>query len=54
MIDQQSMTPELRELKKRLDELDREVEAAAGRQDYEAAARLRTEVLRVKEEYDAR
>ena len=41
----QSMTPELRELKKRLDELNCEVEAAAAQQDYEAAARLRTEVL---------
>jgi ATP-dependent Clp protease ATP-binding subunit ClpC len=54
VIDAQSMTPELREMKARLDELDRQVEAAANRQDYEEAARLRTEVLRLKEEYEER
>jgi ATP-dependent Clp protease ATP-binding subunit ClpC len=54
VIDQQSMTPELRDLKKRLDELEAEVEAAATRQDYEAAARLRTEVLGIKEQYEHR
>jgi ATP-dependent Clp protease ATP-binding subunit ClpC len=54
VIDAQSMTPELRDIKRRLDELDREVEAAATRQDYEAAARLRTEVLRLKDEYEAK
>jgi ATP-dependent Clp protease ATP-binding subunit ClpC len=53
VIDAQSMTAELRGMKHRLDELDREVEAAATRQDYEDAARLRTEVLRLKDEYDA-
>jgi ATP-dependent Clp protease ATP-binding subunit ClpC len=52
VIDAQSMTPALRELKARLDELDRQVEAAAGRQDFEEAARLRTEVLRIKAEYE--
>ncbi len=52
VIDAQSMTPELREIKQRLDKLDREVEAAAGRQDFEAAARLRSEVLRLKTEYE--
>jgi ATP-dependent Clp protease ATP-binding subunit ClpC len=54
VIDQQSMTPELKEIKARLDELDREVEAAAGRQDYEAAARLRSDVLRLKADYEAK
>ena len=54
VIDAQSMTPQLREIKKRLDELDGEVEAAAGRQDYEAAARLRAEVLQLKSDYEAR
>jgi len=52
VIDAQSMTPGLREMKSRLDELDREVEAAANRQDYEAAARLRTEVLQLRDEYN--
>ncbi len=54
VIDQQSMTPELREIKKRLDELDAQVEAAASKQDYEAAATLRSEVLKLKAEYDSR
>jgi len=52
VIDAQSMTPELRQLKSRLDEIERQIEAAAGRQDYEEAARLRSEVLRIKAEYD--
>jgi ATP-dependent Clp protease ATP-binding subunit ClpC len=51
VIDAQSMTPELRAIKNRLDELDRQVEAAAGRQDFEAAAELRAEVMRLKDEY---
>ena len=53
VIDAQSMTPELREIKAKLDEIDREIEAAAGRQDYEAAARLRSEVLNLKADHDA-
>src|SRR6266540_3277914 len=36
VIEAQSMTPELRGLKVRLDELNAQVEAAAGKQDYEA------------------
>jgi ATP-dependent Clp protease ATP-binding subunit ClpC len=54
VIEQQSMTPELRDLKQRLDELQMETEAAAGRQDYEAAARIRQEVLSVQSEYEER
>ncbi|MGE0058411.1 MAG: ATP-dependent Clp protease ATP-binding subunit [Dehalococcoidia bacterium] len=54
VIDQQSMTPELRNLKLRLDELDAEVEAAVGRQDYESAARVRSEVLRIKADYESK
>ena len=53
VIEQQSMTPELRELKKRLDELNLETEAAANRQDYEAAARIRQEVLAIQSDYGA-
>jgi len=52
VIDQQSMTPELRDLKKRLDELQMETEAAAQRQDYEAAARIRQDVLKIQSEYE--
>jgi len=54
VIDQQSMTPDLRVIKARLDELDAEIEAAVGRQDYEAAARIRTEVLQLKADYEAK
>jgi ATP-dependent Clp protease ATP-binding subunit ClpC len=54
VIEQQSMTPELRDLKRRLDELSMETEAAATREDYEAAARIRAEVLQIQQEYDAR
>ncbi len=51
VIEAQSMTPELRTLKARLDELGRETEAAVGRQDYEAAARIKQDVLGVQDEY---
>jgi ATP-dependent Clp protease ATP-binding subunit ClpC len=54
VIEQQSMSPDLRDIKKRLDELTMETEAAAGRQDYEAAARIRQEVLQVQKEYEER
>ncbi len=54
VIEAQSMTPELRDLKGRLDELARETEAAAQRQDYEEAARIRMEVVKLQEEYEAR
>ena len=52
VIDAQSMTPELRDLKRRLDEIDLEIEAAAGKQDFEAVATLRSEVLQLKGEYE--
>jgi ATP-dependent Clp protease ATP-binding subunit ClpC len=52
VIDNQSMTPELRQMKRRLDELALETEAAAQRQDYEAAARIKAEVERIKVEYE--
>ncbi|HYM16343.1 MAG TPA: AAA family ATPase [Dehalococcoidia bacterium] len=54
VIEEQSMSPDLRDLKKRLDELGMETEAASGRQDYEAAARIRQEVLQVQKEYEQR
>ena len=47
------MTPELRQLKRRLDELAMETEAAAQRQDYEAAARIKAEVERIKADYES-
>jgi ATP-dependent Clp protease ATP-binding subunit ClpC len=54
VIDAQSMTPELRELKKQLDDLGAQTEAAAQKQDYEEAARIKQEVLGIQEQYEAR
>jgi len=53
VIEAQSMTPELREIKNRLDELNRQTEAAATRQDYEAAASIRSDLLKLQAEYEA-
>jgi len=53
VIDQQSMTPELRDLRKRLDELQLEAEAAAQREDYEAGANTRQQVMQLQQDYDA-
>ena len=53
VIEAQSMTPELREMKRRLDELAMETEAAAQRQDYEAAARIKAEVEQIKAQYES-
>jgi len=52
VIDAQTLTPELRELKARIDGLAREEEAAVGRQDFEEAARSRSEKLRLEQEYE--
>jgi len=52
VIDAQSLTPELREMKSRIDELTREEAAADGRQDFEGAARARTERLRLEQQYE--
>ncbi|MEX1255131.1 MAG: AAA family ATPase [Dehalococcoidia bacterium] len=54
VIEAQSMTPELRDLKARLDELGAQTEAAAQRQDYEEAARIKQDVLAIQAEYDER
>ena len=53
VIEQQSLSPELRDLRKRLEELQMETEAAATREDFEATARIKQEVLKLQEEYDA-
>ena len=52
VIEAQSMTPELRELKGRLDDLAAQTEAAAQRQDYEEAARIKQDVLGIQTEYE--
>ncbi len=54
VIEAQSLTPELRELKARLDDLSAQTEAAAQRQDYEEAARIKQEVLAIQNEYEER
>jgi ATP-dependent Clp protease ATP-binding subunit ClpC len=54
VIEAQSMTPELRDLKARLDDLAAQTEAAAARQDYEEAARIKQQVLQIQTEYDER
>ncbi len=52
VIEAQSLTPELRELRTRLDDLSAKTEAAAQRQDYEEAANIKQEVLSLQTEYD--
>ncbi len=53
VIEQQSLSPELRDLRRRLEELQMETEAAATREDFEATARIKQEVLKLQQEYDA-
>ncbi len=54
VIEAESISPELRDLKLRLDSANRRVEAAAERQDYEEAARVKQEVLEIQREYQER
>jgi ATP-dependent Clp protease ATP-binding subunit ClpC len=51
-IDTQSAPPEVKSLEQRLKHLTNEEEAASQRQDYEGAAQLKTERLRLEEEYN--
>ncbi|GAI89330.1 unnamed protein product, partial [marine sediment metagenome] len=51
-IDTQSAPPEVKALKKRVEQLSDEEEAASQRQDYERAAQLKAERLRLEEEYN--
>ena len=50
-IDTESATPEIRSLEQQLNRLTNEEEAASQRQDYEQAAHLRAERLKLEEEY---
>ena len=50
-IDTESATPEIRSLEQQLNRLTNEEEAASQRQDYEQAAQLRTEHLKLEEKY---
>ncbi|MEX2032525.1 MAG: AAA family ATPase, partial [Dehalococcoidia bacterium] len=54
VIEAESLSPELRDLKQRLGAADQRVEAAAERQDYEEAARIKQEVLDIQREYQER
>jgi len=51
-IDTQSAPPEVKTLEQKLKRLTNEEEAASQRQDYEHAARLKSERLRLEEEYN--
>ena len=53
VIQTESMSPELRQLKKRLDEIDERLEAAAARENYEEAARLKQDVVELQSDYEA-
>jgi ATP-dependent Clp protease ATP-binding subunit ClpC len=50
-IETESAPPEIQSLERRLKQLTNEEEAASQRQDYEQAARLKAERLRLEEEY---
>ena len=50
VIEAESLSPDLRDLKLRLDEANARVEAAAERQDYEEAARIKQDVLTIQRE----
>ncbi|MFC1915128.1 ATP-dependent Clp protease ATP-binding subunit [Chloroflexota bacterium] len=51
-IDTESAPPEIQSLEQRLKQLTNEEEAASQRQDYEQSAQLKTEKLRLEEEYN--
>ena len=51
-IDTESAPPEVKSLEQRLKQLTNEEEAVSQRQDYEQAARLKAERLRLEEEYN--
>ncbi len=51
VIDNEEVPASTRDLKKRLDQLALEAEAASQKEDYEAAASIRQEVLQLQDEY---
>ncbi len=54
VIEAESLSPDLRDLKQRLDAASERVDAAAERQDYEEAARIKQEVVEIQREYQER
>jgi len=53
VIDAESLSPELQQMQQQLNELNRETDAAAQREDYEAAARIKSDLLNLQEDYRA-
>ena len=51
VIDAQTFPDDIREIKKRLDELALEAEAALQKEDYEASASIKQEVIQLQEQY---
>jgi ATP-dependent Clp protease ATP-binding subunit ClpC len=54
VIDSQALPDDIRDLRKRLDALSLEAEAAAEKQDYEAAAAVKQQLLQLQDEYARR
>ncbi len=54
VIEAESLSPDLRDLKQRLDSANARIEAAAAREDYEEAARVKQEVVQIQQEYEQR
>ncbi len=54
VIEAESIPDAVRDLKDRLDDASRRLEAAAARSDFEEAARIKQQVLQVQQEYDTR
>jgi len=52
VIESESLSPDLRDLKRRLDAASARIDAAAAREDFEEAARVKQEVLGVQSEYE--
>ena len=54
VIESEARSPDLVDLKQRVNEASARLDAAAGREDFEEAARVKQEVLQVQEEYERR
>jgi ATP-dependent Clp protease ATP-binding subunit ClpC len=52
VIQAESLTPEMRDLRTQLDDASSRLDAAAAREDYEAAARIKQQVIEVQERYE--
>ncbi len=52
VIQAESLTPEMRELRTQLDDTSSRLDSAAAHEDYEAAARIKQQVVEVQERYE--